>query len=252
MKYPLIRLSYYRTLLKEISAYVIKPSYPPNRIKSTKEKVIDMIGLFVLKMACIVLLALLMGLISTVHDPVNLSKSNMHERFSPLLLLLVGGFILPTVEEVCFRLSLRFKPIYLSLTLTVITYYILTKGVYGTSISMVDESFMLRIGTSLFVGLFCFPLLKVRSVRTNLEKFLKANFRWFYYSTCLIFAWIHIFNYELSVANLLLLPLITSPQLLSSIIYGYARVAFGFQYPLLFHVTNNLIGLSISLLPLID
>lgn len=252
MKYPLIKPAYYLNLFKELVQFIKKPRFETDRKKSTRMKIYDTIGLFVLKIFFLVILGFLMTLVSPWFDPENISKSNMSERFSFPMLLLVGGFILPLVEEVCFRLSLRFKPIYLSLTVTVICYYILTKSVYDTSNSMVDESFFLRVSTSLAVGLLTYPIYSYKNIKHELAYFWQQNVRWIYYISCAAFAWVHIFNYEMSLVNLLLLPVITLPQLMSASINGYTRLAFGFQYPLIFHITTNIIAISMAQLPFED
>jgi hypothetical protein len=176
----------------------------------------------------------------------------MAERFSPLMLVLVTVLILPTVEEVCFRLSLKFKPVYLALTSGVLLYYLLTKAVYSTKISAVDETFLIRLGFSIGLVILLYPIFNIKSIKESLSKIWTIHFRWIYYISCLSFAWIHVFNYELSAINLLLLPLITLPQLMTGIISGYTRVAFGFRYPLVFHMVTNLIAISISFLPFAD
>lgn len=249
MTYPLIKPIYYLNLLKQLISFIKNPELQPDRKKSIRMKVYDTIGLFVLKVFFLVILALFMALVSPWFDPENISKSNMVDRYEFPILLLVGGFILPLVEEVCFRLSLRFRPIYLSLTSLVICYYLLTKLAFHTSISMVDESFLLRVLVSFSIGLFSYPIFAHKKVKFSLAYFWQMNVRWIYYISCLSFAFIHIFNYELTLINLLLLPLITLPQLMSAIINGYTRLAFGFQYPLLFHITNNLIAISLTQLP---
>ncbi len=252
MNYPLIKPTYYFHLFKEIKQFIKYPDFQLNVKKSTREKVYDTIGLFVLKVFFLIILGIIMALISPWFDPENLSKSNMSERFDFLMLLLVGGFILPLLEEICFRLSLRFKPSYLSATVAVICYYVLTKAVYHTSFSVVDESFIQRITVSLVTGMLLYPILSYRKVKFGLAYFWQQNVRWIYYASFIIFSWIHIFNYELTSLNIVLLPIITLPQLMSGIINGYTRLAFGFQYPLIFHFVNNLIAISISQLSFED
>jgi hypothetical protein len=176
----------------------------------------------------------------------------MAERFSPLMLLLVTVLILPTVEEIAFRLSLKFKPIYLALTSGVFLYYVLTKAVFFTKISLVDESFLTRVSLSIGLMLLLYPILNWKAVSDKLAEMWSRRFRTIYYLSCITFAWIHFFNYEWNWMNLLFLPLITLPQLMTGIISGYTRVAFGFRYPLFFHMATNLIALGLSLLPFAD
>ncbi|MDW3649506.1 MAG: CPBP family glutamic-type intramembrane protease [Bacteroidia bacterium] len=249
MDYPLIKPRYYRSLFKDIVDFIRKPQDLEHVEKSTRQKVYDTIGLFILKLAFLIPVSVLIGLI---HDPENLTKASMAERFTPMILILVAVIILPTVEEIAFRLSLKFKPIYFALSSGVFCYYLLTKAVYQTKISAVDESFIIRISVALGLVVLLYAILQFAQIKEFLSRFWEKNFAWIYYISCLSFAWIHIFSYELNTMNLLFLPLITLPQLMSGIISGYTRVSFGFQYPLLFHMATNLIAVSISFLPATD
>jgi len=249
MTYPFIRPQYYYSLFHDIIGFIKKPSKKRVIDKSTKFKIYDTIGLFILKLLFLIPLSLIVGLI---HDPDNLSKSNMAERFSPLMLILVAVVIMPIVEEIGFRLSLKFKPIYLALSSGVLLYYILTKAVYHTNNTAIDESFLTRIFSSIGLIILLYPLFNRKSISQWLANVRDRHFRTVYYTSCLAFASVHIFNYELSWTNLLFLPLITLPQLMTGIISGYTRVAFGFRYPLLFHMATNLLAIGGSFLPFAD
>lgn len=249
MKYPFVRPKYYYSLFHDIVRFVKNPTNVEAEGKSTRFKIYDTIGLFIVKILFLIPISLLVGL---VHDPENLTKASMAERFSPLMLVLVTVLILPTLEEVAFRLSLKFKPVYLALTSGVFLYYVLTKAVFATKISAVDESFITRAALSVGVGLLLYLIINVKSVSEKLSEIWSNHFRTIYYLSCITFAWIHVFNYEMNLMNLLFLPLITLPQLMSGIISGYTRVAFGFKYPLFFHMATNLIALGLSLLPFAD
>ena len=245
MKYPLIKPKYYISLFKEIASFIIKPAIGEKSEKSIKLKIYDIIGLFVLKFICLIPVILFFAL---VYDPENIQGVSMAKRFSPLVLLLIVGFILPFLEEVAFRLSLVFKPVYLAATLGVLTYYIMTKLVFHTKMSAIDDSFYLRLGVSILTMIVIYPIVSISAVKSRLAEFWSNNFRYIYYIICVVFAWLHISKYELNMTNILLLPILTMPQLMSALIYGYVRVKFGFQYPLLFHISNNVIAFSISTL----
>ncbi|MDF2159106.1 hypothetical protein [Algoriphagus sp. CAU 1675] len=163
------------------------------------------------------------------------------------MFLVVGGMFLPFLEEINFRLSLLFKPIYLSLTSAGLTYYLVTKLVYSTKLSMVDESFFQRLISALLVGFVAFIIVSYKPIKNYLIRFWAENFRFIYYASCVLFAWLHIFNFKLTLLNVLLLPILTLPQLFSATIAGYTRVAFGFQYPLLVHMATNTLFISLSL-----
>lgn len=243
-EYPLIKSKYYRKLLLEIYAFIKTPRPERDRIKSVKDKLYDTIGLFILKMLFLIPVMLFFAV---VYDPENVQSQSMADRFSPFILLFVGGLLLPLVEEVAFRLSLVFKPSNLALSSSALFYYLLTKAVFHTKISAYDETFLLRFGISLGFGGFVFIVFNRSSIRQHWEKLWVSNYRFIYYATCIVFAWMHISKYELIWLNVLLLPILTLPQLMSAIIYGYTRVVFGFQYPLLVHITTNTAAIGLSM-----
>lgn len=245
IRYPLIQPKFYRNLLLEIYGFIRTPSLKRDSTKPVKVKLYETVGLFVLKMIFLIPVVLFFAMI---YDPENIQSESMAERFSPFSLLLVGGFILPLVEEVAFRLSLVFKPFNLSLSSSALIYYLLSKAVFQTKISAFDETFFLRVGVSIGCGFIVFLTVNSASICQKLEKFWDANFRYIYYVTCVVFAWMHVSKYELIWLNVVLLPILTLPQLMSAMIYGYTRVVFGFQYPLLIHLTMNTVTIVLSMM----
>jgi len=114
---------------------------------------------------------------------------------------------------------------------------------------MVDETFWYRVLIGIFLMMIMYVIVRRKRIKTILSDFWKHNFKLIYYLSCIGFAWMHIFNFELNTTNLLLLPILTLPQLFSATIAGYTRIAFGFRYPLLLHMATNLLVLSLSFIP---
>ena len=54
------------------------------------------------------------------------------------------------------------------------------------------------------------------------------------------FGYIHIFNFEMNVATILLSPLLVMPQINLGIFAGYIRVCFGLLWSILLHAMYNL------------
>ncbi|ARV09214.1 hypothetical protein BTO05_06000 [Winogradskyella sp. PC-19] len=244
---PLIKPKYYKSLLIDLANFVRRPIDKSSIEKSTAQKIYDTIGLFFIKIIFSITVA---SLLQLIYEPENLTSVSMSDRFGPLALLLVGGIILPIFEEITFRLSLKFSPINFALTSGTFTYYIMTKAVYKSRLSLVDDTFWYRIIVAVIILLIAFVLSNRSSIRQILEQFWKKHFRLIYYASCISFAWLHIFNFELNLTNLLLLPILTLPQLFSATIAGYTRVAFGLKYPVLLHMITNTLFLSLTLLPL--
>ncbi len=245
MNYPLIKPKYYYSLYRDIFNFIKQPHDKRDIEKSTRFKVYDTVGLYLLKFIFLIPVILFFAV---VYDPENIQSAKMTERFSPAMLLLVGGIILPFLEEIGFRLSLVFKPMYLAMSSSVCTYYFLTKAVFSTKISMVDESFLLRVIISVSLGALLYLIFNIQSIKKRLASFWATNFRGIFYFVCIAFAWMHITKYEITILNILLLPILTIPQLFSAIIYGYIRLSFGFIYPLMLHMGMNTAVISISLI----
>lgn len=245
--YPLIKPKYYKSLLIDLVNFMRRPIDKPSIEKSARHKVYDTIGLFFIKIVFSITIA---TLLQFIYEPENQTSASMSERFSPLVLLLVGGIILPVFEEITFRLSLKFSPINFALTSGTFTYYIMTKAVFKSRLSLVDDTFWYRVIVAVIILLIAFMISNRGPIRQILQQFWKIHFKLIYYVSCISFAWLHIFNFELNLINLLLLPILTLPQLFSATIAGYTRVAFGFKYPVLLHMITNTLFLSLTLLPL--
>ena len=245
MKNRLLQPKHYYNEFKQLAKFVIKPVYDTNQNLSVSEKIKGTWTMFVVKF----ILAIIVGVsIGIFYDAENKTSISMAERFTPAVLLLVSVLILPLLEEIAFRLSLKFKPIFLALTLGVITYYILSKGVYFAKLSDVQDHFMERSLIALAIIVVTYPLFSLPKIKKALEKFWASNFRGIFYVICLAFAWVHILNYELSLEHLLLMPLITMDKLVSALCYGYTRVHYGFIYSFAIHMLNNSIGFMVMMI----
>jgi membrane protease YdiL (CAAX protease family) len=240
-----LNLHFFHITLIDFLYFAVHPKSSVRSIEPAGSKVITSVFLFLIKFTFSVLIASLIGIF---YEPQNLTDQSMSERFSPLVYIAVGGMILPFFEEILFRLSLVFKSIYISLSLACGTYYLLTKVVFGSKLSLVDDTFLIRVGVGLAVGLISFLIFRNSLIKQFLSEFWKNNFKWIYYVSAVIFAWLHVFNFELSLLNLLLMPILTLPQLFSGLISGYLRIRFGFIYPLLLHVGTNTLLIGLSLL----
>ncbi len=247
ISYPLIKPKYYKSLLKDLVNFIKSPKETPSIKKSITHKIYDTIGLFLIKVAFSITVA---SILQFIYEPKNLTSISMAERFDPILLLLIGGFVLPIFEEITFRLSLKFNPIYFALTSGTFTYYLLTKAVFTSRLSLVDETFWYRVIIAIIVMMIMYLVSRTKNIKITLQNYWQKHFRMIYYFSCVSFAWLHIFNFELNLTNLLWLPILTLPQLFSATIAGYTRVAFGFQYPLLLHMITNILFLSLTFLPL--
>lgn len=240
----LIKLDFIKQTVTDFVSFIFSPKACNNKTISTKQKISASLILLILKFSFSILIA---GIIGLFYEPKNLTDQSLSERFSPFIYLIVGGSLLPLLEELLFRLSLKFKSIYLVLTSICAGYYIVTKFVFHSRLSSFEDTFYYRICIGLLTGLFILIILKNKRLADFLRDIWVRKFTIIYYASALVFAWLHIFNFELTLTNVLLLPIITLPQLFSGLMMGYLRISFGFLYPLLIHIATNsiLIGLDI-------
>lgn len=245
MNFKLINPKYYYREFKQLSSFVLRPTYTAHSSLPVPQKVQGTWAMVVVKMVLAIIVGVAIGLF---YDPENKTTSSMAERFSPALLLLISVFAFPLLEEIAYRLSLKFKPIYLALTLGVIAYYIFSKAVYQTKLSDVDNHFTERVLFALSILIVSFPIFSIPKINQRLERFWQQHFSWVFYFFSITFAWVHILNYELSLEHVLLMPVITLPKLVSALCYGYVRIQYGFIYCFAIHILNNGIGFIVKMI----
>ncbi len=245
MKLRLINPKHYFNEFKQLTKFVITPFYNSKNALTISQKIEGTWTMLIVKF----FLAIIVGVsIGIFYEAENLTTSNMAERFpSPAVLFLVT-MIMSVLEEVAFRLSLKFKPSFLALTFGVIAYYIVSKGFYHTKLSDVHDHFAERFIISFIIMIATYAISSIPKVKIKLETFWQDNFRWILYFLCFGFAWSHIFNYELTMFHLLLMPIITLDKLISAFCYGYVRVRYGFLYAVSMHMCWNTIGLIVILI----
>ncbi|WP_161596077.1 CPBP family glutamic-type intramembrane protease [Patiriisocius marinus] len=161
--------------------------------------------------------------------------------------LIIGVLIAPILEELLFRLSLIYSKFNISITLTIFSYYIVSKFL-GLNI-FEFENIILRIFIAISAGYFCFKILN-NSIKIDekLKKTFSEYNRSIVYFSILLFAFSHLFNYDLTYEIILYSPLILLPQFISSIFYSYARLYKNIFYSITLHSLTNSVNLVIPLL----
>ncbi|WP_438962537.1 lysostaphin resistance A-like protein [Nonlabens sp.] len=101
-----------------------------------------------------------------------------------------------------------------------------------------DQSvFVILMATVIVAPLF--EELIFRAPITLFSNMDRAGFRWIFYFFAFCFGAIHITNYEINLNTVLLLPIITGPQIVAGMFLGLIRVKVGLLYSMLFHALYN-------------
>ena len=165
----------------------------------------------------LVLMALVGGL-----EQLGLWDEDMHSlqkifrEMEPVLIFFFAVIMAPLLEEVMFRLILRFRSNFLIL-------------------------WSIHIGVALQLG-------QKRSLLKTARKVWDKFYDWVFYLMTMAFGLMHIMNFEPSLNIYLLAPILVAPQILIGINLGYLRVRFGLIWSILFHAFYNGVLMSIALL----
>jgi membrane protease YdiL (CAAX protease family) len=140
-----------------------------------------------------------------------------------------GIIFAPVVEEILFRLILRFNKKNLVI-LIVSTFTLLILFIFKKDLIKILVYSFLTIGIS-----FCMIYFK------PCKNFLTKYFNICFYVIAGLFGILHIYNYlGINISNLFLSPLFAIPQFILGLILGYIRINNGFFYAVLFHLLMNL------------
>lgn len=101
----------------------------------------------------------------------------------------------------------------------------------------------------ILIGGFIVPVFEELIFRAPITLFKKPNsFKIAFYTFTIVFAFIHITNFDITKSVLLLSPILVLPQLFAGIGLGYLRIKFGLRWAILLHCVYNTIFLSIALI----
>jgi len=152
----------------------------------------------------------------------------------------------------------RFKIlIYLSFISFIFSFFISTVTNFLTSLgvlkeishitdSLFDDSNGLKI---LFFAAILAPIFEELIFRGPLIYFKQPKiFKIAFYTIGVIFAYVHIFNFEITTNVLLFSPLLVAPQFFIGLIFGFIRIRFGLIWSIFLHSIYNGILVSLFLL----
>jgi hypothetical protein len=199
--------------------YFIKKPVELKQVRiPVKVKIGTCLALFIIQIPPLLgLSALLSGL-----EILGLWEDDMHrlqkifKEMKPGLIFFFTVIIAPFLEEIMFRLGLKFRSNFLILW---------------------PLQLLILLQVSNKINL-------LKTIRNFWNKF----YTWIFYLITIAFGLIHILNFKPSLNIYLLAPVLVAPQILIGINLGYLRIRFGLIWSILFHAFYNGILLSIALL----
>ena len=183
-----------------------------------KVKIGTCLALFIIQIPPLLGLSALLGGLEIL----GLWEDDMHrlqkifKEMKPELIFFFAVIIAPFLEEIMFRLVLKFRSNFLILW---------------------PLQLLILLQVSNKINL-------LKTIRNFWNKF----YVWIFYLITIAFGLIHILNFKPSINIYLLAPVLVAPQILIGISLGYLRIRFGLIWSILFHAFYNGILLSIALL----
>ena len=201
---------------------------------------------FLLKMLLFLLLikSLSIGLIfllsrlNIFEVPTNLNRIRFQD-FNDIEILLLSSVYAPILEELVFRLPLKFSKrnlIIASIGLSLISFRIFSGFEYIYCVA-------LGVG----IGLVS-QFLMTNKMLTILSGFWLNHRLIIFYTSLLSFSFLHLKNYEITTELLRFSPIFVLPRFLSGIFYSYIRLNSGILVAICFHAFNNGILQIISII----
>lgn len=129
-----------------------------------------------------------------------------------LIVFIYGAVLMPIIEEVIFRLYLKFK--------------------YNLPIQLY---------------LLFFRISNTADYREmQLKKQWHKYYSFIFYFSAILFGFFHIINYSITINVILLAPFLVLPQILIGLFLGFLRVRFNLFMGILFHIFHNVIFLLVA------
>ena len=179
------------------------------------------------------MISILNELIQYLINPILLKDENKSYlyRFKILIYLLLISFIFS---------------FFISTITRILTLIGVLHDVSHITDSLFDDSNGFKI---LFFAAILAPFIEESIFRGPLIYFKQPKaFKTAFYVIGIIFAYVHIFNFEITTNVLLFSPLLVAPQFFIGLIFGFIRIRFGLIWSILLHSIYNGILVSLFLL----
>lgn len=196
---------------RELFLFFRNPDDKPASNQTLREKSLKLFLVLILDLAIASIFALVLsalekqGLFSMEnHKIIELLKS------MPKGVVFISFIIIvPIVEELIFRLYLRYK-----------------------------NNYLLRLFVSLF---YVAGKNRKEHIEKRIKKVWYKKYGYIFYFSAILFGFVHIFNFNSDKNLLLLFPIITAPQIFVGLFAGYLRVRFNLIWGFFLHAIHNLV-----------
>jgi membrane protease YdiL (CAAX protease family) len=223
--------------------YIKNPQYPSFERKetlviSTAIKIYLLAGLFIGLINSLNILLLKTFFTLPIDQSLSVPEPLKRHLWVYFLLVVIYS---PIMEEVIFRLTLIFNPVYISLSIS---------SLFALLVHKISDGFVPIVA---FVLLFLLITRIAVIYEIKIYSFWNRNFKFIFYLSSLTFGLVHIGNYKyIDTSQYFMAPILILPQLLLGFILSFTRLHYkkGFLICILIHSLMNMISVSVFLLEL--
>ncbi len=153
------------------------------------------------------------------------------DQFDNIKILLIAVVVAPVIEEIVYRYPL--KSPFLSLLFCILSFGYLLYDFMNLNYTL-SILIPIWLGASAIVCSILFHFF--RSIWMNI---FNQHFGFIFYLVVCMFAFMHVYNFNLEPSSWYLAPLLVLPQFILALLLGYIRIRNGIWASIYIHALNN-------------
>lgn len=150
----------------------------------------------------------------------------------PAFLLIVGGLIAPFIEEILFRSIMVYEKRYWPYCIFFIAIIL----------------FFVHWVIAIIVLFGAIRIIAFKKNDTDIKRFYKKYGKHIFWVLTILFALVHITNYDFQNIPVYAYPFMVIPQFIGGVFLGIIRIRYGLRYAIIHHTFFNLFVISLDLL----
>lgn len=204
-----------KNTLKDLLNFLKKPKDKQDPNQSKQQKAKRLFPILAIDIAVMLIAMPIFSLLLSIFGKLGWIEIENHEvglqlDANPVWLVLFSFvLVVPFIEEIIFRLFLRFK-----------------------------KNYPLRLIIATFP-----------KTKKTICNFWNRKYGYVFYLATVAFALLHIKNYDFESTKFFLFPILVLPQFILGLFVGYLRVRYNFMSGYLLHALHNAVFITIALLP---
>lgn len=206
----------------------------------------------VLSIVCLLILGIIQSIYSAIYvwirsipEVIFVKKSVQISIYTRILYAAILG---PIYEEMIFRLPLRFKINYISISIILAVILVLLNYEVRNIFLAYDSFFVLRLSAVLAICVLYGFVLKIPTIIQKVEKIGHDYFLTILFSLVLTFSLAHFGRFKITAIEYYFIGvIILFNYFVVGLLYSYVRLRIGMLASIIFHILNNSIPYLITL-----